>query len=512
MADETGHGAGEMKHDKDARSLGERVLVAALWMGGWRWTERLLGFVNTVVIARLLMPDDLGIVATAWVVVALFEILIELGTDRYLIRLPDAQRADFDTAWTLRLMVIATASAVIFLSAHGIAAYFDEARLVDVLYVIAAANLLRGFTNIGLTIYRRDLRFDRIALVGLAQRLTGIVATVIFAFVLRNYWAIVLGEVISRVAEVALSYLVQPYRPRFSVARFSEQWQFSKWIVSRNVAGFAQGRGDQFLVAKFFGVAQMGFYAMALRLAETPTRHLVAPISMPLYSGLAKKQHDPAQFVTSVLQAIGATAVIVLPAATLAAALAEPLVLGIFGLKWKAAVPLVAPLAFTMAAAAVAEPAVTTLTLLGRMRLLAVLEWISAIVVFSIMLAAARFLTLEEFAYTRVVLMLVLLGVMLGYTGAELRISWRRLLACLYRPLAASAAMAAAIAVVIAMSFGIWRTIAFGAALGGMAYIAVAYGLWRLSTAHDAGEVLLVRKISKLISRRHAQSATAVKK
>lgn len=491
-----------MKRATDARSLGERVLVATLWMGGWRWTERLLGFINTIVIARLLAPDDLGIVATALVVVALFEILIDLGTDKYLIRLPEARREDFDTAWTLRLAVIAAAAAVIFLSARAIATYFGDARLADVLYVLAAAGLLRGFTNIGLTIYRRDLRFDRIALVGLAQRLAGIAATVIFAFVLQNYWAIVIGEVVARVVEVALSYLVQPYRPRFSVARAAQQWKFSKWVVSRNVAGFAQGRGDQFLVAKFFGVEQMGFYAMALRLAETPTRHLVAPMSMPLYSGLAKKQQDPVQFVSSVLQAIGATAVIVLPAATLAAALAEPLVLGIFGVKWQSAVPLVAPLVFTLAAAALAEPLVTTLTLFGRMRLLAMLEWISAIVVFGIMLAAAQTFSIEGFAYTRVFLMLALLGFVLMYAGRELRISWPRLLACFHRPLAASAVMAAVIAMVFKMSFGIWPTIALGTIGGGVAYIAVSYGLWRFTAARDAGEALLVRKIAKIISPR----------
>src|SRR3989344_4948504 len=339
-------------------------------MGGWRWTERLLGFVNIVVLARLLMPTDIGIVATALVVIALFDILIELGTDRYLIRLPEADHADYDTAWTLRFMVIAAASAAIFVSADVVSGYFNDARLAGVLRILAGASLLRGLTNIGLTIYRRDLRFDKIAMVGLMQRVVGVVATIVFAFVLESYWAIVIGEVFTRVADVALSYLVQPYRPRFSLARIAKQWEFSKWVVSRNVAGFAQGRGDQFLVAKFFGVEQMGFYAMALRLAETPTRHLVAPLSMPLYSGLAKKQHDPVQFVTSILQAVGATAVVVLPAATLAAVLAEPLVLGVFGVKWQAAVPLVAPLGFTMAAAALADPAVTALTLLGRMRLL----------------------------------------------------------------------------------------------------------------------------------------------
>jgi lipopolysaccharide exporter len=492
---------------KGQRPLGERVVASVLWVGAGRWTARLLGFVTTIVIARLLLPEDLGLVATALIVVGLLDTLVYLGTDKYLIRLPAPDRADYDTAWTLRLILISAAAALIFLSAHGAASYFEDARLARVLQVLALASLLRGFTNIGLTIYRRDLQFGRIALVVIGQRVVGAVATMVCAFVLHNYWAIVIGEVAFRVAELALSYLVQRYRPRFVMARFRQQWEFCKWIVSRNLAGFVQGRVDQFVVARFFGVEQLGFYAMGLRLAGLPT-YLVEPVGMPVYAGLAKKQDDRVQLARSLEQVIGATAAIVLPAATLVAALSEPLVIGLFGVKWQSAVPLAAPLVFTVAMAALVEPVTTTLTLLGRVRFLAIGAWASAIVVVGVMLAAAQLFSLEQIAYTRMALALVLSVIGYGYVSSVLEIPWRRLAGSIYRPVAASIAMAAAIAAVSGQSYETWITIFVGGTAGCAAYLLVGFGLWRAAACPDAGEALIIRKLAMLV-RRHTKDRSA---
>lgn len=170
---------------------------------------------------------------------------------------------------------------------------FNDSRLVDVLQVLAFASLLHGFTNIGLTMYRRDLQFGRIALIGLGQRFAGFIATVTLAVLLRNYWAVVLGELTSRVTELIFSYLFHPYRPRLNITRFSKQWEFCKWIVARNLASFLQRAGDQFVVARYFGIEKIGFYSMAVRFAEIPTKHLMAPMLIPVYSGLAKSKRIP---------------------------------------------------------------------------------------------------------------------------------------------------------------------------------------------------------------------------
>ena len=94
-----------MSDNEPGGSIGQRVLASTLWLAAWRWTARLMGVVSIVILARLLLPEDFGIVATGMVVVAFFDILIDLGTDRYLIRLSDPRREDYDTAWTLRLFV-----------------------------------------------------------------------------------------------------------------------------------------------------------------------------------------------------------------------------------------------------------------------------------------------------------------------------------------------------------------------------------------------------------------------
>ena len=215
---------------RETASIGEQVVSSSLWMGGWRWSARLIGLATTVVLARLLLPEDFGILATSVIVITFFTMMIDLGTDNYLVRHQAPDREDYDTGWTLRLIVISIASASVFLAAQPGADFFDDQRLVDILRLLAVAGLLGGFTNIGLTMYRRDLQF-----IGITQRLTSSAVTIVLAYWLRNYWALVIGEIVFMLVGLVLSYALHPYRPRFTLSRFHLQWDFSKWIVVRNL-------------------------------------------------------------------------------------------------------------------------------------------------------------------------------------------------------------------------------------------------------------------------------------
>lgn len=490
-----------MNKSGNGNSVGEQVLTGTLWMGSWRWSARLIGLLSTIITARLLLPDDFGIAATGMIVVAFFDILTDLGTDNYLVRLPNAQSEDYDTAWTLRLIVVSAASIVIFLAAAPGATLFGDSRLTDVIRTLAFASLLRGFTNIGLSMYRRDMQFGRIALIGLGQRMIGFITTVILAVMLRNYWAVIIGEVAFHAAGLVLSYVFHSYRPRICMKQIGKQWEFCKWIVARNIAVFMQGRGDQFVVAKFFGIEKIGLYTMAIRFAELPTKHFMAPMLMPVYAALAKKQEEPEQFSRSVLQVIGATFAVALPAATLLATLSEEFVGAILGSKWESSVPLVAPMIFSLMAAVLSEPAVTTLTLSGRVRLLAALHWLSAASVVIVMLSVAQWNDLELLVLARVVLAFAILLYYYRWMRLTLHLSWGRLFMCIYRPCIATIALACATTAISATDLGAWVTIILGTILGGLVYIAVLYGLWRVAASPASGEALLAQKSWKLLAR-----------
>jgi lipopolysaccharide exporter len=486
--------------DTDAASIGEQVISSSLWMVAWRWSARLIGLLTTVILARLLFPEDFGVVATAGIVAAFFTMMIDLGTDSYLIRHEAPDSDDYDTAWTLRLVVLSFASAAVFLAAQPGANFFDDQRLVDLVRFLAVVGFLSGFTNIGMTMYRRNLQFREIAIIGIIQRLSATATTLALAFWLRNYWAIVIGESVFALVGLVLSYTWHPYRPRIKFTRIHQQWEFSKWILVRNLGTVLRSQGDGLIIAKFFGVELMGIFSMGAKFAALPTQQLIKPVLAPIFSGLAKKQDDHDVFVASTLKVIGAMAFLTFPAATLFATLDEPLVNLILGERWDAVVPLVAPLTFTMVVAVLSNPFGIALTIEGRVKLLAGLNWFAAIFIVLAMLLVAQWRDLELLVWARLAMSAFMFIITCYYFQAILKVSVIALFSSIYRPALASLVMALVIHSVTIVSNSAWIMIIAGVVLGGVSYILMSGLLWRLAGSPDSGEALLVRKLGKVVA------------
>lgn len=482
-------------------SVGEQVVSGTLWIGSWRWSARLVGFATTIILARLLVPEDFGIIATAGIVVGFFAIMTALGTDSYLIRHAGPDRVDYDTAWTLRVVVISAASVAIYLAAQPGADYFDDQRIVNVLRLMAVAGWLSAFSNIGLTMLRRELKFRKIALIGISSRLTASCTTIALAFWLRNYWAMVIGEMVFTLVSLVLSYALHDYRPRFTLERVRIQWAFCKWIVVQNLAGFLRTQGSSFVIVKFFGIELMGVFTMAGRVAAFPTQVLIRPVLSPVFSGLAKKQQEPEAFVTSILKVLGATAFLILPAATLVASLSEELVVFLLGDRWAVAIPLVAPLTFSALLGVLGGPAGTVLTLKGRVKLLAGLNWFAAISSVALLIFTAQWLDIDALVWVLAGWGFTFLILHYAIMSALIGLSVVKLLGSIYRPLVASLVMALVIFQVSTMIDSAWLVILLSAIFGGLSYFLVIALLWRVAGSPDSGEALLVRKIVKLIAR-----------
>ena len=114
-----------------------------------RWTDRLLSLLSTVILARLLVPGDFGLVAMAMVAVGFFDVLLDLGVGAALIQHEHAGREEFSTAWTLRLAQCAVTALLLVALAPLVADYYDDPRVVDVLRVAAITVIIGGLENIG---------------------------------------------------------------------------------------------------------------------------------------------------------------------------------------------------------------------------------------------------------------------------------------------------------------------------------------------------------------------------
>ena len=138
---------------------------------------------------------------------------------------------------------------------------------------------------------------------------------------------------------------MQPYRPRFSLAKWREIMSFSKWLVANNIIRFAFFRVDTFIVGKIAGAQALGFYSIAYEISSLPTTELVAPIRRAIYPGYAKLGARPDLLRKSFIDTLAIIVMAGVPVAVGIGLTADPLVRTMLGGKWTDSIPLVQILA-----------------------------------------------------------------------------------------------------------------------------------------------------------------------
>lgn len=332
--------------------LGGKMTRGAAWMVLFKIMERGLGLVSTVILARLLVPSDFGLIAMAASIMAILELLSAFGFDMALIQKQDAERRHYDTAWTFNV-IFATSSALLLmlLSIPAASFYLDE-RLTEIILVLAIGAFIQGFENIGVVAFRKELRFNEEFRFLVSKKLIAFSVTVPLAFLLQSYWALVIGIVSGRLGGVTLSYVLHEYRPRLCLSAWRDLFGFSKWLLFNNILTFLRQRSADFVVGRLSGARGLGFFSVAQEVSELPTVELVMPINRAIYPAYAKLAHDPKALRRAFVDVISMLSLVAMPAGAGVSATAELLVPVALGSKWLEAIPLVQILAFYGIAAA----------------------------------------------------------------------------------------------------------------------------------------------------------------
>lgn len=311
----------------------------------FKLTERSLGLVSTLILARLLSPHDFGIMAMALSFFFMAELLTGFGFDVALIQNQAANDRLYHTAWTFNVLFGFGIFLLMLAAAAPIAVFYGEPLLYWVVCCVAPVALIGGCENIGVIAFRKELRFRSEFAFQISRKLAGFVVTVPLAFWLRSYWALVAGILASRLAGTVISYLAHPFRPRFSIDGARSLFSFSKWLLLSNVLAFLKVRSTDFFIGRSQGAATLGLYNVAYELANLPTSELGAPINRALLPGFSHIAHDPEQLHSAYANAMGILALFALPAAAGIFAVAGYLVPVVLGPKWLAAVSLMQILA-----------------------------------------------------------------------------------------------------------------------------------------------------------------------
>lgn len=474
-------------------SIGRHMVRGGVWMVGMRWATRLIGLVSTMILARLLVPEDFGIVAMAMIVVGFLEVFSYLATDLALIQNQDATREHYDAAWTVNILQALLLTAALFLLAEPAAAYFRDDRLVAVIRWLSLRALLQGFQNIGVVAFRKELDFAKEFRFWIYRRLIQFFITVGLALMLRSYWALVAGIVVGQAIGIALSYAMHPYRPRLCFRRMGELWNFSQWMLIFHVGRFLGLKTDQFVIGRLTGATSMGSYFVASEVATMPTHELAIPLGRGLFPAFAKLTRDPPELAKRFLFVLAALAIVFFSLGFGLAAVSEDAVAVILGDQWSDAAPLMEWLAIFGAFGGFAFGTQPLFIAVGKQRLFALLTWLNLVLLVPSMVLAAMSGSLVTIAMVRAFVAIAYAPVLFYYVTRITSVTGRQIVGTLWRPLIAALVMTAAVRLAHPRWIGVHVvSLAWDVAFGGIVFLTTLLVLWRVGGRPDGPERVLV--------------------
>ena len=323
-----------------------RILVSAT-IKGTAWNYLIFGlskgvtFVATVILARLLSPDEFGLMALGLIVIGYLDTFSGLGVENVVIYKQDNVEHNSNVAFTLGLVFNTIISVTTFLIAPLVATFFNDPRVTDIVRALSVVFIIWGLGNIHAARLKKELQFRQTLLPELGKSLAKAVVSIGMALAGFGVWSLVWGQIAANLAASALYWLVYRWRPRLTIdTKTSRQLLgYSSQTVLSEFMGAILTNIDYLIVGKRLGPENLGLYTMAFRVPELLIINTCYIVSNALFPAYSKLQNDPESLRKGFLLTLRYIALYTVPVGLGMFIVTPEFVKVIFGDPWIPAVP-----------------------------------------------------------------------------------------------------------------------------------------------------------------------------
>lgn len=320
-------------------SLRTEVLGGLRWIASARLAGQLLSWAGTIVVVRLLTPDDYGLIAIGGFFILYLLLLSEGGLSAVLIRQPQLSERMLRETQTIVLAINIACCAILILASPAIAHYFEEPRLRQVLPVLAFQFLLVALGVVPNALLSREMRFKELAAINVSQTAVVMATTLVLALMGFGVWSLVVSNLVGFALKSSLMIWRSGtfHRPAWGIREAGAFKGFSGYVLLDRTLWHLFANVDALIVNKALGTTSTGFYAVAQNLASIPITKIAGifgEVSLPAFAHIQDDRHRVRR---SLILAARNTAVCAFPIGVGLAAVAIPLLDVLLGQKWEAA-------------------------------------------------------------------------------------------------------------------------------------------------------------------------------
>lgn len=279
--------------------IATETIRGAKWGMIQKLTMQPVQFLFGVALARMLSPEEFGILGLTTIFFSIAHELQECGFGAALIRKQNRTEADCSTMFWYNIVASFILSSCLFLAAPWFAEFFHQPALVNLTRVSATMMFLSSTGSVHRALFSARRDFRTLALISMTTTLVGIPVCLYLAYTGWSYWAMVIQGVVTQLLSLAIIWTISPWKPKFlwSNQSFKEFFGFGFKLVLSGLATSLYTQSRQFIIGKFYSPASLGNFNKGFQLASLPStfmNHLVNSVTYPI---LATIQHDEQRLV-----------------------------------------------------------------------------------------------------------------------------------------------------------------------------------------------------------------------
>jgi PST family polysaccharide transporter len=483
-------------------ATGATILIAS------RLITRCIDFGALVVLARLLSPEDFGLVAIAMSVVMIVEAIMELPLGFALVTLPERTKLHYDTAFTLQLMRGLILAVLLLISSWPLSLIYNDPRLFWLVCALSIAPASRGLSSPRMVEFSMNFDFLPNLVMEVVGKLFALALSVGSAWLTRSYWSLAVGTIVSPITMLVVSYIYAPFIPAISLKKWRDFATYVRWTTFGQTISALLWQMDPLLVGRFVNRFELGGYSMAGNLAALPGQIFVGQLMNPLVVAFSSVREDALRLAAAYQKSALSIITLGLPVMVGMSMTAEPLLRFAFGEKWLAAAPILRWLPWAIIPSFYTGPLAALAVTLQRARIITRLLVIELCIKFPVMLIGIWYYGIAGAVAARVLIALMVAAGSMRAVRELIGLRVRDQLFGSWRPTVSAAIMA----VMVASLEGSWGDapglhLAIVVIVGATVYAGSMFLLWSVTGRPDGIESHIAKVLTSSVQRIRKTSA-----
>ncbi|MRT94812.1 MOP flippase family protein [Ancylomarina sp. 16SWW S1-10-2] len=322
-------------------TLKKDTIKGVFWSFIDRFGTQFILLITQIVLARLLTPEDFGLIGMLSIFIAVSQVFVDSGFGNALIQKKDANQTDYSTVFYFNIGVGFLLYGILFFSAPYIASFFQEEKLIGLTRLIGLLLIFNSLGLIQFVKFKKDLDFKSIAKATMISNVIAAILGIMLAFLNFGVWALALQMVCIYFFRSLLFWILSMWRPtwEFSYISFKGLFNFGSKLLLSGLLDQIFQNVYLLIIGKLFSTKDLGYYTQAKKFQDVPVTTLAAIVGNVTFPAFSKIQDDKEKLLIGFRKTLKLLVFVNFPLMLGLAVVAQPFFLFVFGPQWLPSVP-----------------------------------------------------------------------------------------------------------------------------------------------------------------------------